>query len=328
MKAVLIKEFGAADNLYIGEWEKPQPNEYQVLVKIKATALNRADTLQRIGVYPPPAGASPILGLEMAGVVTEVGTAVTKWKVGDKVCGLLEGGGYAQYAVIHENIALPIPTNLSFEEAAGIPEVFLTAFQAINWIGQLQKGESILIHAGASGVGTAAIQLAKEIGATVYVTASKSKHDICMELGASAAIDYQSENFKERILEITNGKGVDMIIDFIAAPYFQKNINSLNFDGRLVILALMGGIKVEELNLMNILVKRLQIFGSTLRPRSIEYKGKLSKDLSDFSWAAFENGNFRPIIDSVYDWTEVADAHRYMEANKNKGKIILKVTDI
>lgn len=328
MKAVLLKAFGAAENLYIGDWEKPQPKDHEILVQVKATALNRADTLQRKGAYPPPAGASTILGLEIAGVVSAIGKSVTKWKVGDKVCGLLAGGGYAEYATIHESIALPIPSNLSFEEAAGIPEVFLTAFQAICWIGKLQKGESILIHAGASGVGTAAIQIAKALGATVYVTASKGKHETCLKLGASQAIDYKSENFEERISEITEGKGVDMIIDFIAAPYLQKNINSLNFDGRLVILALMGGIKVEQLNMLNILFKRIQISGSTLRARSIDYKEKLSKDLYNFAWAAFEKGNFRPIIDSVYDWTKVADAHRYMEANKNIGKIILRVTDV
>jgi len=214
---------------------------------------------------------------------------------------------------------------LSYEAAAGIPEVFLTAFQAINWIGQLKKGERILIHAGASGVGTAAIQIAKVIGAEIFVTASKGKHETCLNLGAAKAIDYKEENFQEQVLAFTDDKGVDMIIDFIAAPYFQQNINSLNFDGRMVMLALMGGFKLTELNMLPILFKRIKIQGSTLRARTLDYKARLTKDLYDFAWHRFESGEFKPVIDSVYDWTEVADAHRYMEANKNIGKIILKI---
>lgn len=326
MKAVLIKEFGGPENMYIGEWETPQPKSTEVLVKVHATALNRADTMQRKGQYPPPPGDSPILGLEIAGVVESIGSEITKWKVGDRVCGLVGGGGYAEYTVIPEGQLLPIPSNLSFEQAAGIPEVFLTAFQTINWIGQLQKNERILIHAGASGVGTAAIQIAKAIGAEVYVTASKEKHDRCLALGAKHAIDYKTENFQERILEITDGKGVDMIIDFIAAPYFQQNINSLNFDGRLVILAVMGGYKVADFNMLNLVFKRIQVSGSTLRARPLSYKAKLTQALFDFAWTHFEKGTFQPIIDSVYDWKEVSLAHQHMEANKNVGKIILRIS--
>lgn len=325
MKAVLLKAFGPPENLYIGEMETPVPKSTEVLVKVKATALNRADTLQRRGAYPPPPGDSPILGLEIAGEIAAVGTAVSQWKIGDKVCGLLGGGGYAQYAVMPQDMLLPIPANLSFEEAAAIPEVFLTAYQAIVWIGQLKKGESILIHAGASGVGTAAIQIAKEIGATVYVTASASKHATCLALGASAAIDYKTEDFEQQILAFTAGKGVDMVIDFIAAPYLQKNINSLALDGRMVLLALMGGIKVSDLNVANLLVKRLQITGSTLRSRPLAYKIRLSQALKTYSWHLFEQSTFRPIIDRVYDWEEVVQAHTRMEQNLNIGKIILKV---
>ena len=326
MKAVLIKSFGAPENLYLGEWEPPQPKPHEVLVQVKATALNRADTMQRKGKYPPPPGASPILGLEIAGIITAIGTEVTQWKIGDKVCGLIAGGGYAEYAVIPASQALPIPSNLSFEEAAGIPEVFLAAFQAINWIGQLQKGESILIHAGASGVGTAAIQIAKAIGAKVFVTASKGKHETCLQLGAEKAIDYKTENFQEQVLAYTDRKGVDMLIDFIAAPYLQQNLNSMNFDGRIVILALMGGLTATEVNMLPILFKRIRIQGSTLRARTLEYKARLTKDLYDFAWERFETGEFKPVIDSVYDWTEVVAAHEYMEANKNIGKTILRVS--
>lgn len=326
MKAVLIKAFGGPENLHIGNWEKPVPKPHELLVKVHATALNRADTMQRKGQYPPPPGDSSILGLEIAGEVVTLGKEVTKWKIGDKICGLIGGGGYAEYAVIPAAQALPIPKNLSYEEAAGIPEVFLTAFQAINWIGKLKKEERILIHAGASGVGTAAIQIAKAIGAEIFVTASQGKHETCLKLGAAKAIDYKKENFQEQVLAFTDGKGVDMIIDFIAAPYFQQNINSLNFDGRMVMLALMGGFKLSELNMLPILFKRIQIFGSTLRARTLDYKASLTKDLYDFAWHRFETEEFKPIIDSVYDWTKVAEAHRYMEANKNIGKIILKIS--
>jgi len=221
---------------------------------------------------------------------------------------------------------LPIPATMSYEIAAAIPEVFLTAFQAIDWIADLKSGESILIHAGASGVGTAAIQIAKEIGATVYVTASASKHSACLALGADKAIDYKNNDFEGLILEMTNGKGVDVVIDFVAAPYLQKNINVLSLDGRMVLLALLGGIQVPNLNIMNLLVKRLQITGSTLRSRHPSYKVKLTQALKEFAWPLFEDQSFKPIIDSVYDWKEVAKAHTRMESNLNIGKLVLKVS--
>jgi len=325
MKAILLKKFGTADNLYLGELDTPRPKPFELLVKVHATALNRADIMQRKGQYPPPPGASPILGLEIAGTVTEIGKSIKKWKVGDKICGLLSGGGYAQYAVIPESLALPIPTNFSFEEAAAIPEVFLTAFQSINWIGKLKKGETILIHAGASGVGTAAIQLAKHLGATVYITASAGKHKVCRDLGADQTIDYKKENFEEKIHQITNGRGVDVIIDFIGAPYFQKNINCLTLDGRLILLGVMGGINVEDLNILNLLTKRIQISGSTLRSRSLEYRTRLTADLHKSTWSLFENKSIQPIIDKVFDWKDTIAAHKYMEANLNTGKIILRV---
>ena len=326
MKAILLHEFGTPEQLYLGEYKTPQLGANEILVKVKATALNRADTLQRKGLYPPPKGESPIIGLEMSGVVVELGTDVTRWTLGDKVCGLLAGGGYAEYVKIHEEVAMPIPNNLDFIQAAALPEVFLTAFQTIDWLAHLQSGERILIHAGASGVGTAAIQLAKQKGAEVIVTASESKQDICKTLGADKTINYKNEDFKEAVLDYTNGEGVDVVIDFIAAPYFHRNIDLLRADGRLILLAWMGGGKVDEVNLQQILLKRLHIMGSTLRARTIDYKIKLAQDLMRFAWPLFENGKLKPVVDSVFDWAKVAEAHRYMEANKNKGKIILKVS--
>ncbi len=325
MKAIIVQAPGGTEQLKLGNTEKPIPGKNQLLVKVEATALNRADILQREGKYPPPKGASEILGLEISGVVSEIGAEVTKHKIGDRVFGLVPGGGYAEYCLINESMANKIPTNLSFEQAAAIPEVFLTAYQSLISIAKLKKGETVLIHAGASGVGTASIQIAKEIGAKVFVTASKEKHKICFDLGTEEAIDYKNENFSERVSNFTNSKGVDVIIDFISAPYFKDNIKSLAIDGRLIILASLGGGKVDEFDLRIILSRRLSIIGSTLRARSLDYQKNLNRELINFAYEKFNNGNLKPIIDKVFSWKDVAEAHQYMEANKNIGKIVLKI---
>lgn len=326
MKAILIPEFGGPEVMQLGAWETPAPSPKEIRVKIKATALNRADTMQRRGVYPPPPGESPILGLEMAGVVEKIGAEVSKWKVGDRVCGLLGGGGYAEYCVTHEDMAIRLPEDLSFVEGAAIPEVFLTAYQALHWLAKIKAGEKILVHAGASGVGTAAIQLIGLAGADSIVTASAGKHQTCLDLGASHAIDYKQENFAEVVKELTNGAGVQVIIDFIAAPYFQMNLDSLAVEGRLVMLSLIGGVKAEGVNLAPILRKRLQIIGTTLRARSLDYKIALTKDLQTHCLPHFASGKLKPIIDSVIPWTEVVEGHQRMENNENIGKIVLQIT--
>ncbi len=326
MQAIQLLQFGSTDNFYIGDYPTPEPADYEIQIKVAATALNRADTLQRMGKYPPPIGASSILGLEVAGTISKIGGKVTQWKIGEEVCALLSGGGYAEYAVIHENIAVAIPSNLNTVEAAAIPEVFLTAYQALGWLAQLKSDETILIHAGASGVGTAAIQIARQKGAKIYVTASKSKHPICLQLGATRAIDYRTENFEEVILEETQGRGVNVVLDFLAAPYYQRNLNSLALDGRMVMLSLMGGIKVDQLNLVPMLRKRLKIMGSTLRSRTLDYKTQLTQDFWNFAHPHFKSEQLKPVIDTIFDWREVAKAHNYMEANKNKGKILLKIS--
>ena len=326
MKAVLLKDFGDVDQLYLGETEAPALLDHSIRVKVVATALNRADTLQRKGFYPPPPGASSVLGLEMAGDVIEVGVKVTKWKIGDRVFGLLAGGGYAEQVVIHEDVAMPMPDEMTYIDAAAIPEVFLTAFQALSYLAKLQPSEQVLIHAGASGVGTAAIQLAKAMGAgNVIVTASKGKHQICKDLGADYPIDYANQDFQEEVAKITDGKGVDVIMDFLAAAYFQKNINSLNFDGRMIMLAMMGGMNLENVNIANILRKRIRIIGSTLRARSLDYKIGLTRDFSTIAMTWFADGTLKPVVDSIYSWSAVKAAHRHMEANKNKGKIIMTI---
>ena len=327
MKAILIQSPGQANQLHLGEYETPVPQAHELLVKVAATAVNRADILQREGKYPQPPGASPILGLEMSGEVVNIGPEVTQHAVGDRVFGLLPGGGYAEYAVIHEQMAMSVPEALSLTEAAAIPEVFLTAYQALHWLGKLQPGERILIHAGASGVGTAAIQLAKAMQASdIIVTASAAKHAVCRQLGAHYTIDYQADDFQEEVKKITDGEGVDLVLDFIAAPYFEKNIGVLRTDGRMVMLALLGGTHVENFNLGNLLKKRLQVISSTLRSRSLNYQINLTQAFAEFALLRLADGSLRPVIDQVFDWKDVAQAHQRMEANQNIGKLVLEIT--
>ncbi len=326
MKAIIINEPGGPEVLKMGEHSTPKASSKEVRIKVIATALNRADTLQRKGLYPPPLGASSILGLEVAGIVDTLGDEVSHAKIGDRVCALLAGGGYAEYATVSEDLLLPIPDEMSYVQAAGVPEVFLTAYQALIYLAELQEGETILIHAGASGVGTAAIQIAKSLGVKIIVTASKGKHKLCEALGADLCIDYKSQNFETEVLKYTDGKGVNVVLDFLAASYFQQNINSMAVDGRMVMLAAMGGIKVTDLEMGKIVWKRLKIMGSTLRARSLDYKIKLTNDFKNQFWSKFTEGPFKPIIDSEYDWSDVVKAHKRMEANENAGKIILKIS--
>lgn len=326
MKAIIVETFGGPEQLQTGEAPKPIPGPDELLVRVAATAVNRADLLQREGKYPPPPGTSDILGLEMAGQVVDKGARVGDWKIGDAVCGLLSGGGYAEYCTIHQKMALPIPAGLDLQEAAALPEVFMTAFQALHWLAKLDYGEKILIHAGASGVGTAAIQLAKLKKADIIITASAHKHPLCKELGADYCIDYKEDDFAEMVAEYTEGKGVDIVLDFIGAPYFEANLRSLAPDGRLIMLGLLGGPKTQEpLNLLPVLARRLRIEGSTLRARDQDYKIRLAQDLKERSWSHFETATLRPVIDSVFPISEVASAHRRMAGNLNQGKIILRI---
>ncbi len=325
MQAVVVDEPGDPEVMHIGETPKPMPAEDELLVRVHAAALNRADTMQRQGKYPPPEGASPILGLEVAGTVAEAGEACTGWNEGDRVFGLLPGGGYAAYAVIHHEMAMAVPPGLSLVEAAAIPEVFLTAFQALYWLGALEEGEHVLIHAGASGVGTAAIQLVKEAGAHPHVTASAPKHALCRDLGAETTIDYRAEDFAERIRAATGGRGADVILDFIGAPYIEPNLRALAMDGRIVHLAMLGGSRMETFDLRAPFRKRAQLFFSTLRSRPLDYKIRLTQDFASYALPLFIDGTLRPVIDRTYDWTEAAEAHRRMEANKNAGKLALRV---
>jgi tumor protein p53-inducible protein 3 len=324
MKAVLIDN--TTQELYIGNAEEPIMSNPDLLVTVKATALNRADLLQKRGMYPPPQGASPILGLEMAGVVEQVGSEVTGWKAGDRVCALLPGGGYAERVSIPAGMAICIPDSFTFEEAAAIPEVYLTAYLNLFVLGGLSPKQTVLIHAGASGVGTAAIQLVREAGASSIVTASsEEKRSFCLQLGAAAAIDYKAGPFAPMVKELTGGRGVNIILDFIGAPYWEQNLDSLAVDGRLVLIGTMGGSKVNEVDLGLVLRRRLQVIGTALRSQTVDNKIRLTQQFLAFALPRFADGRLKPIIDSVWSWEEANQAHNHMEQNKNTGKIILRL---
>lgn len=326
MKAIVMSDFGGPEVLSIGEVVTPELAAGSLRVAVYATALNRADLLQRKGKYPPPAGASPVLGLEMAGKVVEIGADVQGWNVGDRVCALLPGGGYAEQVVIPADMAMRLPDNLSFEQAAAIPEVFLTAYLNLVWLGGLAAGKTVLVHAGASGVGTAAIQLIREFAATSVVTAgSEEKLARCLELGAKAAWNYKQGAFSGWVLEQTAGRGVDLILDFVGAPYFKPNLESLAVDGRLMLIGTMGGDEVERVSLGYLLARRLQIIGTALRSRSTTDKARLTAEFAQFALPRFASGQIHPVLDRVFDWSEAAAAHAYMETNANIGKIILRV---
>ncbi|WP_156289365.1 NAD(P)H-quinone oxidoreductase [Oceanobacillus salinisoli] len=324
MKAITVKQPGGAEQLQLEEVDKPTPKDGELLIKVKAAAVNRTDIVNR----ESSSGYldNPILGVEVAGIVEEAGTDA-KTPIGTHVMGLVNGGGYAEYAVMPDDRAMVIPENLSFEEAAAIPEVFLTAYQTLFWIGQLRTDENVLIHAGGSGVGTAAIQLAKQIGqANVITTAgSKQKLDFCRSLGADVCINYKEQNFDEEVLRATNNQGVDLILDFIGASYWDKNLASIKVDGRWVLIGVLGGTQIEKFNLMDVISKRIQMTGTLLTPRSDEYKTALTSEFSSKTMELFRHHKLRPIVDQVFTLEQIQQAHEHMESNKNIGKIILKV---
>ena len=327
MKAVLMSGTGGVEVLHIGEHPDPEMKEDELLVRVKATALNRADLLQRRGKHPPPKGVPDILGLEMAGEVASVGASCKGWATGDRVCALLPGAGYAELVAIPAGLAMRIPGNLSFEEAAAIPEVFLTAYQNLFNVARLAPGETVLIHAGGSGVGTAAVQLVREAGAASLVTAgSREKIDLCLALGARAGWNYKEGAFVPWVAEWTDGRGVDILLDFVGAPYFEQNVQSLAVDGRMVVIGTMGGAEVEKFSLRTLMSKRLQITGAGLRSMDTARKIALTRAFSEFALPRFADGRLVPVVDSILDWQEVAKAHERMESNVNAGKIVLRVT--
>lgn len=332
MKAVVKDRDGGPEVLVIETVDKPKPNSKQVLVKVMAAGVNRADCMQRKGNYPPPEGESDIIGLEVAGIIEEVGREFSDlWKKGDRVCGLVAGGGYAQYCVVHGDMLMEIPDNMSFEIAAGIPETFITAYQLLYFYGGLrekvtQSNQTILIHAGASGVGTAAIQLAKLYNNTVIATTSSNdKIELCKKLGSDYQINYKTQNWEREVKEITNGKGVDILIDCIGASYWASNVNSMAMDGRLIVYGLLGGPKVDQFDISLILRKRLHIFGTTLRNRDEIYKVVLCQEFFEKTQDFFDSGKLRPVIDKTFSYEDAHEAHEYMEENRTMGKIVLTI---
>ncbi|MBS1500791.1 MAG: NAD(P)H-quinone oxidoreductase [Bacteroidetes bacterium] len=326
MKAIVITQPGGPEVLKLEERPIPEYAKNEVLVKVMAAGVNRPDVYQRKGNYPPPAGApQDIPGLEIAGVIEATGTNGSRWNVGDKVCALLSGGGYAEYASVPEGQCLRIPGNLSFVEAASLPETFFTVWSNVFDRGQLKAHESLLVHGGTSGIGVAAIQMAKALGSTVYVTAgSDEKCRFCEELGAAKAINYKTENYKDAINKLTKGKGVNMILDMIGGEYFANNIHSLSEDGRLIQISTMKG-KDAQIDLSLVMRKRLTITGSTLRSRDTTFKSAIATKLEANIWPLLASGEIKPVTYSVFPMKDTAKAHALMESSEHIGKIVLSL---
>jgi len=318
---------GGPETMRMATGPLPQPAADEVLIRTAAIGVNRPDVLQRQGNYNPPPSASPVLGLEAAGEVVAIGAAVTAFAVGDHVCALTNGGAYAEYVVAPAAQTLRRPAGYDSLRAAALPETFFTVWANLFMMGRLRAGEHVLVHGGTSGIGVAAIKLAHEFGAIVYATAgSDDKCSACLEFGATAAINYRMTDFAERLREITQKRGVDVVLDMVGAPYFNRNLRSLAVDGRLVMIAFLEGSKPADADLMPIMIKRLTLTGSTMRPRSTAEKGAIAAELAARVWPVLEAGRCGPMIHSVFDLAEVAKAHRLMESSAHIGKIMLTVS--
>ena len=325
MTAIAITEPGGPEKLAPTRRPVPQPAAGEVLIQVAAAGVNRPDCLQRQGSYPPPPGASDLPGLEVAGAVVALGEGVVDWNIGDEVCALLTGGGYAEYCVAPAPQCLPVPTGLTVEQAAALPETFFTVWSNVFDRARLQPGESLLVHGGTSGIGTTAIQLAKALGSRVFATVGGSeKVQPCLDLGAERVINYREEDFVQVIKEITNNKGVDVILDMVGGDYVQRNLSALAVEGRLVFIAFLRGAKVE-LNLAPVMMKRLTITGSTLRARPVAHKAPIAQALRETVWPLLASGAIRPLIDRVFPLAEAAAAHALMESNRHVGKLLLQV---
>lgn len=326
MTAIEITKPGGPEKLRPTQRPVPQPASGEVLIQVAAAGVNRPDCLQRQGSYPPPPGASDIPGLEVAGTLVALGAGVDEWRIGDPVCALLTGGGYAEYCVAPAPQCLPIPAGLSMPQAAALPETFFTVWSNVFDRACLQPGETLLVHGGASGIGTTAIQLAKALGSRVFATVGGGeKVQPCLALGAERVIDYREEDFVQVIKDVTGNRGVDVILDMVGGDYVQRNLSALAVEGRLVFIAFLRGAKVE-LNLAPVMMKRLAITGSTLRARPVADKAPIAQALRETVWPLLENGAIQPLIDRVFPLTEAAAAHTLMESNRHVGKLLLRVT--
>ncbi|XP_060919593.1 quinone oxidoreductase PIG3 isoform X1 [Labrus mixtus] len=329
MRAVCVDVPGGPENLLLRRVPRPQPKDGEILIKVHATALNRADLLQRRGLYPPPAGESDIIGLEVAGTVDTLGPGVKRgWRPDDRVMALLCGGGYAEYVSVPEDLLMSVPPNLTLCQAAAIPEAWLTAFQLLVFIAQVKEGEVVLVHAGASGVGTSAIQLVRLFGAVPVVTAGSSeKLKMAEKLGAAAGFNYKEERFSQGVQHFTGGKGANVILDCIGGANWEQNVSSLAVDGRWVLYGTMGGRGLEGDLLGKLLSKRGHLLCSLLRSRSLQYKTELIQAFSSRALPYFSDqpASLKPVIDSTFNLEDIAEAHRHMEANKNMGKIVINM---
>lgn len=323
MKAIVITTPGGPEVLKLQEVEDPKIKDDEVLVKVAATALNRADTLQRQGKYPPPKGDSEYPGLECSGTIEAVGKDVTRWKIGDQVCALIGGGGYAEKVAVPAGQVLPIPPGLSLQEAASFPEVACTVWSTVFMMSHLSSGETFLVHGGSSGIGTFAIQIAKYLGVRVFVSAgSEEKLAACKALGADVCINYKTEDFVARVKEETGGKGVDVILDSVGASYFQRNLDSLSVGGRLFIIGFMSG-SVTQVNLAGLLARRLTVQAAGLRSRTKENKALIVSEVEKNVWPAIAAGKVKPVVYKSLPLAEAAEAHSLMESSKHIGKILL-----
>ncbi|MDR7038860.1 putative PIG3 family NAD(P)H quinone oxidoreductase [Methylobacterium sp. BE186] len=324
MRQIRFTGAGGPDVIAVETAPLPVPASGQVLIEVAAAGINRPDVMQRLGNYPPPKGATEIPGLEVAGRIAALGEGVSGLSLGDEVCALTISGGYAEFAVAEAGQVLPKPKPLSLVEAAGVPETFFTVYSNVIQRGRLKAGETFLVHGGSSGIGSTAIQIAKRHGARVFATAgSAEKCRFCEALGADAAIDYREADFVEAVKGLTEGKGVDVILDMIGASYLRKNLSSLAVEGRLVMIALMGGYKVEGLNITPVMLKRLTFTGSTLRARPKGEKAEIAEGLRRDVWPDLESGAIKPVIHATFPLEEAAKAHELMESSAHLGKILL-----
>jgi putative PIG3 family NAD(P)H quinone oxidoreductase len=327
MQAVEITQAGPPEVLRLCTRPVPVPGDGEVLIRVAAAGVNRPDCLQRAGGYPPPPGVSDLPGLEIAGTVVAAAPGVSVPAVGDRVCALVAGGGYAEYCIAPSGQCLPVPAALSLIEAAAIPETFFTVWTNVFERGHLQRGETLLVHGGASGIGTTAIQLGVAFGARVYATAgSDEKCALCVKLGANRAVNYRTEKFLDVLLEATNKRGVDVILDMVGGPYLADNLRLLREDGRLIYIGALGGAKAE-INLGQVFVKRLTLTGSTLRNRAIGEKGRIARALQAAVWPLLEERAVVPVIQQVLPLASAVEAHRILEANDAMGKVVLRMTD-
>jgi NADPH:quinone reductase len=325
MRQVRFAGAGGPEVIRLEDAPVPRPGPGQVLIEVAAAGVNRPDCIQRAGAYPPPPGASDIPGLEVSGRVAALGEGVTSLRVGDTVCALLSGGGYAEYCVADEALCLPVPAALSLLEAGGVPETYFTVYDNVFTRGRLRAGESLLVHGGSSGIGSTAIQLAKAMGATVYATAgSAEKCDFCRSLGADAAVNYRTEDFVDEIRRLTDKRGVDVILDMVGGSYIGRNLSILAVEGRLVQIAFLQSSKVE-IDFRPVMVRRLTLTGSTLRPRPVELKARIAAALRETVWPLLENGTVRPIVDATFPLEGTRRAHELMESSAHQGKIMLEI---